>query len=235
MTNPSTPPKEGKSAAPKPSPDRSTASDDSLVDPSGYVAPDQQNMLLPDVDPPGYVAPEQQDMMFLDITSAVLHRETHTIGCGKEYLSPADHFPLSWPAAGVVFGLNQRLMINLPCRRSKQGLGHKMLNVFFLVDTGSPCSYLCKEAMDALIGKDLQYQPSQLHIVLQTEGHLLPMYLSPLITPDGKPGQFHDVNVLGMDFLKVYGLSLLVDTPIGKFMLLKKTLSSMEGDYEEEF
>ena len=235
MTNPSTPPKEGKSAAPKPSPDRSTASDDSLVDPSGYVAPDQQNMLLPDVDPPGYVAPEQQDMMFLDITSAVLHRETHTIGCGKEYLSPADHFPLSWPAAGVVFGLNQRLMINLPCRRSKQGLGHKMLNVFFLVDTGSPCSYLCKEAMDALIGKDLQYQPSQLHIVLQTEGHLLPMYLSPLITPDGKPGQFHDVNVLGMDFLKVYGLSLLMDTPIKKFMLLRKDYSSMEGDYEEEF
>ena len=61
------------------------------------------------------------------------------------------------------------------------------------------------------------------------------MHLSPLITPDGKPGKFHDVNVLGMDFLKVYGLSLIVDTPIEKFMLLKKDISSMEGDYEEEF
>mmetsp|Transcript_51196 Transcript_51196/g.57997 ORF Transcript_51196/g.57997 Transcript_51196/m.57997 type:complete len:218 (+) Transcript_51196:170-823(+) len=217
MTNPSTPPKESESVAPKPSPDRCTAREDLLVD------------------PPGYIAPEQQDMMLLDITSAVLHRETHAIGCGKEYLSPVDHFPLSWPAAGVIFGLNQRLMINLPCRRSKPGRGHKMLNVFFLVDTGSPCSYLCKEAMDALIGKDLQFQPSQLPIVLQTEGHCISMHLSPLITPDGKPGKFHEVNVLGMDFLKVYGLSLIVDTPIAKFMLLKKEYSSMEGDYEEEF
>jgi hypothetical protein len=113
------------------------------------------------------------------------------------------------------------------------------------VNTASPCSYLCKEAMDALLkidnnnnnnNKELDYQPTQLTVVIQTEGIPLQMYLSLLKTPGdgGKPGRFHDVNVLGMDFLETYGLSMVVDTPLYRFKLVKKELTSLLGDYDED-
>lgn len=115
-----------------------TKSDDSLVDPPGYIAP--RNL---------------QDMMFSDITSEILHsnKSSVTSGRGKDFLSQADSIQLPWPAAGVVLSYNKRLMISLPCRRPRSDRGHKVLNVFFLFDTRSPCSYLCQEAMDALIDK----------------------------------------------------------------------------------
>jgi len=73
------------------------------------------------VDPPDYIAPDQQDMMLLDIASKILHRETHLIGRGKKYLSLAEKldesFADAWPTMGVIFGNNSRLMINIPTRR----------------------------------------------------------------------------------------------------------------------
>lgn len=219
MTDPATPPQKGDSKAKSQSPgdrsagsrgDRSAGSDDSLVN------------------PPGYVSPEQQDMMLFDVTSDILHGATLEIGRGKEYLSPADSFPLSWPVTGVIFGHNKRLMINLPCRRAKPDRGHNVLNVFFLVDTGSPVSYLCKEAMDALIGRELDQQLKQLSIVIQTTAKYMEMNLSPMTS------HFQDVNVLGMDFLDKYDLSMVVDMPVSRFKFLQKELASMEGDYDEE-
>lgn len=179
------------------------------------------------VNPPGYVAPDQQDLMLLDITSAVLH-STRWIGHGKQYLSPADSFPLSWPATGLIFGHNKRLMINLPCRRVKSNRGHEALNVFFLVDTGSPYSYLCKEAMDALIGRELDHQLGQLSIVIQTTDKVMQMNLSQTLS------HFQDVNILGMDFLFHYDLSMVVDMPVSRFKLLQKELASLVGDYDED-
>jgi hypothetical protein len=60
------------------------------------------------LDPPGYIAPDQQDMMFTDITSEILHsyESTVLIGRGNTYLSEAKSFPLEWPAIGVVYGYN---------------------------------------------------------------------------------------------------------------------------------
>ena len=125
--------------------DSPTGSNDSLmVDPSGYIASDQQDMMV--MDAPGYIAPDQQDMMFTDITSTVLHSEecTDVIGRGNEYLSEAKSFPLEWPATGVLYGLNRRLMISLPCRLGKRDPNNKVLNIFFVVDTGSPVSLLAE-------------------------------------------------------------------------------------------
>jgi hypothetical protein len=119
-------------------------------------------------------------------------------------------------------------MINLPCRREKSDWGYKVLNVFFLVDTGSPCSYLCKEAMDALIGRELDYQLDELSIVIQTTAaKLMQMNLSPT------PSHFQDVNVIGMDFLDRNDLSM--DMPVSRFKLLqRKERTSMEGDNDDE-
>jgi hypothetical protein len=187
------------------------------------------------VDPPGYIAPDQQDMMLTDITSAMLHSNecSITIGRGKEYLSPADSIQLPWPATGIIFGYNKRLMISLPCRRTRPGRGYGVLNVFFLVDTGSPCSYLSREAMEALINKPDCNLPEQLQVVIQNESFPMHFYMSPLGTQE-HPGKFHDVNVLGMDFLIHNKLSMMVDTPISQFQLLQKDLQSIYANYPDE-
>jgi hypothetical protein len=174
--------------------------------------------------------------MFTDINSRILHSESCsvTIGRGKEYLSHADSIQLSWPAREIFFGYNKRLMISLPCRRARSGRGYKVLNVFFLFDTGSPCSYLCKEAMEALIDKPDANLPEQLVVVVQDES-LQPMtfHMSPLGTTE-HPGKFHHVNVLGMDFLTLLGLSMMVHTPIGQFQLVNMDNQSMFAHYPDE-
>ena len=187
------------------------------------------------LDPPGYIAPDQQDMMLSDITSAILHSNkcTVAIGRGNDYLSEANSFPLEWPATGVVYGYNKRLMISLPCRRVRPDRGYKVLNVFFLVDTGSPCSYLCQEAMTALIGNPGCNVPEQLSVVVQDDSFPLAFHMSPLGTKE-EPGKFHDVNVLGMDFLDKFNLSMTVDTPIQRFRLVKRDRPSMLQDYPDE-
>ncbi|GAX13086.1 hypothetical protein FisN_17Hu013 [Fistulifera solaris] len=185
------------------------------------------------VDPPGYIAPDQQDLMLIDITSTILHSKecTASIGRGNQYLSRAKSFPLEWPATGVVYGYNKRLMISLPCRR--RGPNNKVLNIFFLVDTGSPMSYLCREAMTALIGDPTRNVPAQLFVAVQNESFYMPFFMSPLGTKE-VPGHFRDANVLGMDFLQRAGLCMTVHTPIDLFRLFKSDDRSMFQDYSAE-
>ena len=187
------------------------------------------------VDPPDYIAPDQEDMMLTDITSAILHSNkcTVSIGRGNEYLSEAKSFPLEWPATGVVYGTNKRLMVSLACRRGRPDRGYKALNIFFLVNTGSPCSYLCLEAMTALIGNPTCAVPEQLSVVVQDESFRMPFHMSPVGTKEA-PGKFRDVNVLGMDFLQLAGLCMTVNTPIQHFRLFKSDDRSMYQDYPDE-
>jgi hypothetical protein len=198
--------------------DSPTGSDDSLM-----------------VDPSGYIAPDQQDMMLIDITSTILHSKecAASIGRGNEYLCEAKSFPLEWPATGVVYGYNKRLMFSLPCRRRGPDPNNKVLNIFFLVDTGSPMSYLCLEAMKALIGDPTRSVPAQLFVAVQNESFCMPFYMSPLGTKE-VPGHFHDANVLGMDFLQRAGLCMTVHTPIDLFRLFKSDDRSMLQDYSAE-
>jgi hypothetical protein len=44
-------------------------------------------------------------------------------------------------------------MVNLVCRRQSKTSAIAR-NIIFLIDTGSPVTYLCQEAMESLIGKD---------------------------------------------------------------------------------
>ncbi|KAG7355281.1 hypothetical protein IV203_004637 [Nitzschia inconspicua] len=171
------------------------------------------------IDPPDYIAPELQDMMLTDITSAKLHDQvaTNDIGRGKPYLSPAgDDSKPAWPAYGRIFGINKRLMVNIPCRRAKQG--SQTLNIYFLVDSGSPCSYLCLEAIKAFIDPRLEFNSAS--FVATINGTSMNFNLSPLGTAE-RPGKFHDVNVLGMDFLVHYGLTMIVDAPVARFRLIQ--------------
>ncbi|KAJ3025494.1 UNVERIFIED_CONTAM: hypothetical protein HDU68_007089 [Siphonaria sp. JEL0065] len=141
------------------------------------------------MDPPGYIKPDLQDLLLTDITAKELRVIAETMEV--EYLGPAA-FPGIFPAVGRIKGQNHRLMVSLVCRRqtTKQA---PAVNIIFLIDTGSPVTYLCHEAMEALIGKD-SHLPQALYVEIHNE-KAIEAHLSP------KGSHFADVNVLGMDFL----------------------------------
>ena len=85
-------------------------------------------------DPPGYIEPSSQDMLLTYITAEKLLSVAEVLGVG--YLSPAATFPGSFPVDGEIYRPNNRLMINLVCRRRRKNT--HAINVIFLIDTGSP-------------------------------------------------------------------------------------------------
>lgn len=214
MEHPKTPPQDIKTSSTSP-----TSSEESIVD------------------PPGYIAPDQQDMLLSDITSAVLHSDqmTRVCGRGKSYLSDAMSFPeRPWPATGVFYGLNHRLMINLVCQRASRR-EQPIRNVYFLVDTGSPCSYLCPEAMGTILPEGANI-PEVMNVWVHSKCHGDPfqMHMSPQGTPK-EPGKFKDVNILGMDFLRRF--SMTVDGTLNRFKLLKPEYDKLleDEDFGEDF
>ncbi|KAJ2989791.1 hypothetical protein HDV02_004772, partial [Globomyces sp. JEL0801] len=155
-------------------------------DPSPTTSDSSGHSLM---DPPGYIKPDLQDLLLTDITA----KELRVIAAELEvdYLGPAA-FPGTFPAVGDIRGDNHRLMVPLVCRRRAQKEAPAR-NIIFLLDTGSPSTYLCQEAMEALIGKDSPL-PQTLWVHIHSQEAIL-THLSP------KGSHFADVNVLGMDFL----------------------------------
>lgn len=87
--------------------------------------------------------------------------------------------------------------------------------------------------MTALIGNPTCAVPEQLSVIVQDESFRMPFHMSPLGTKE-VPGKFHDVNVLGMDFLQLAGLCMTVNTPIQLFRLFKSDDRIMYQDYPDE-
>ena len=141
------------------------------------------------MDLPGYIKPDLQDFLLTDITAKGLRVIAETMDV--DYLGPAA-FPGTFPAMGNIWTPNHRLMVPLVCRRQTTK-DVPSVNIIFLIDTGSPVTYLCHEAMEALIGKD-----SPLHETLWVRIHREKPILAHL-SPKGS--HFADVNVLGMDFI----------------------------------
>jgi hypothetical protein len=188
------------------------------------------------VDPRGYIAPDQQDMLFSDITSEILHADKMTRVCGRgnAYLSDAVSFPEKpWPATGIFYGINHRLMINLVCQRAKRR-EHPIRHVFFLVDTGSPYSYLCPEAMGAILPEGSNV-PDVMNVWIHSKDQRpFQMHMSPQGTR-GEPGKFRDVNLLGMDF--ILRLSMTVDGTLNRFKLFQPDDNKLleDEDFNEDF
>ena len=186
-------------------------------------------------DPPGYIAPDQQDLLLTDITTKILRSDDMTLRVGHgiiKYLSHAEAFPGGLTMAQrSLFGINSRLMINFVCQRLSSKAA-PFVNVFFLVDTGSPVSYLCPEAMTALIGRSGTNIPSLMMVRLHgPELGEFEMHLSPQGTAE-EPGRFHDVNVLGMDILKLFSLELF--GPIRKFRMIRKDAETLAKQLDDD-
>jgi hypothetical protein len=159
-------------------------------------------------DPPGYIKPSLQDMLLTDITAEELLIVAERLGV--EYLGPAPTFPVSFPVDGEIYGPNKRLMVNLACRRRRTNTS--AINVIFLINTGSPASYLSAKAMEALIGNTESHLPQQLPVMIHSD-NVITCHLSP------HDKHFANVNVLGMDFLSKNLLSLSMNYEKETFQL----------------
>jgi hypothetical protein len=151
--------------------------------------------------PPEYFAPNLQDLLLTDITSHVLKNEVSK-ELNVSYLHPVDMIPeVGTTVYGSIHGVNHRLLVNLVCRRRRRPgspkAEHSSYNIIFLVDTGSPVTYICAEAMQALIGPTAVTNPppNSLHVALQSGKYITECHLSPT------ESKFADVNVLGMDVM----------------------------------
>jgi hypothetical protein len=159
------------------------------------------------LDCPAYVDPKHQNFLFPDVTEDTL--SSFAFSYDIEHLGPAE-FPGKFPAEGYIHGLYNRLMINLVCRcrnqQSSQGV-----NIVFLINTASPCSYLSKKAMIALTGSS-DSLPRMLDVNIHTSRVSTGFYQCPA------GSGFENVNVLGMDFVSRYFM-LTIDGRSGKFTL----------------
>jgi hypothetical protein len=179
----------------KDSPASSKGSDDSII-----------------MDDPDYIQPSQMDILLSDINSVYLHGDLSDL-LQVEYLSvvsPEDQTALAnqTRVPGKILDRNTRFIINIPCRREsrrndptspRSALPYR--NVFFVVDTGSPHSFLCQEAMEVLLPatNDGNPIPRMIRIELYPGG-IFEFYLSP-------PGSHHsDVNILGGNVLRTTDL-----------------------------
>ena len=141
--------------------------------------------------------PSLQDMLLTDITAEELLKIAERLGV--DYLGPAAEFPGSFPTSGKIHGNNKRLMVSLSCRR--EGKNSKAINIIFLIDTGSPNTFLSDKAMEALVGKPGCNIGTMMGVRIHTK-KVIECHLSP------HDKHFADVNVLGADFLVENGLTL---------------------------
>jgi hypothetical protein len=141
-----------------------------------------------------YIDPQAQDLLLTDIHEGTLRKDV-AYELGVEYLSLATAQP-SFPVRGFMYSDNERLFTNLVVRK-----GDVAINVFFIIDTASPHTYLCTSAMQALGFKD----DVPASTMIQCHGVFVQACLSP------PAGRFSDVNVLGANFMRRARARLVAD------------------------
>ena len=141
----------------------------------------------------GYVKPSMQDLFLLDIQYETLLEIGEIMEI--QYLGENIEIP-SFPVTGLIFMPNGRLMVNLVC-----SLDRPRINIIFMIDTGSPVTYLSQQAIQALVADPLVIIPKSL-IVRIHDGTVMICHVSP------QDKHFADVNVLGMDYLSSSQLSI---------------------------
>lgn len=157
-----------------------------------------------------FLKPWDFDILLHDITERDLYLIADMEGVPYLNVSTST-LPPEFPVEGMVIGVNRRFMVNLLTRmmfRPKKYHANDVerkagfRNVFFIMDTGSPYTFLSKSAMIALVGDN--NVPSMLKVEIHGNQSLI-CYLSP---PDK---HFANVNILGMDFLEMKGAQVVTD------------------------
>jgi hypothetical protein len=158
------------------------------------------------IDTVRFVRPCQYDVLLNDITEDELRLIAQMDGVS--YLGPSNTVP-EFPVEGTIVGGNKRFMVNLLVRRRRAS---EYMNVVFMVDTGSPYTFLSRSAMEAVTGPGADNLPAALRLEIHGNQSMV-CYMSP---PDK---HFADINLLGTDFLELNGAQIHVDWAQRTFLL----------------
>ena len=150
------------------------------------------------IDSVKFLRPDDFDVLLTDIAESDLHLMAQLEGVG--YLNVSNAEP-SFPVEGLIMGAHRRFMVNLLVRR--RAMADSYRNVIFMVDTGSPYTFLSTAAMAAIAGPDKNVL-SMMRLEIHGNQSIV-CYLSP-------PNKhFAEINLLGMDFLEMKRAQLNVD------------------------
>lgn len=134
------------------------------------------------------------DHLLVDIHSKDLHEQI-SIRLKIQYLS--DSSPSEFKEAnGIFFGPYFRIIVSLPVQ-----IKQKRKNVHFIVNTGSPKTYICKEVYESF---GVTISDSTVHSILLNNIFTI-VHLPP------SDSHFTDINVLGTEYLKVAHANLTID------------------------
>ena len=149
------------------------------------------------IDAVKFLRPYDFDVLLNDINENDLHLIAQMDGIS--YLNTSNLTP-EFPVEGMIMGPHNRLMINLLTRKRKTS---EYRNVIYMVDTGSPYTFLSKSAIEIISGST-ENIPAALKIEIQGSQSIVG-YMSP-------PNRhFADINLLGMDFLQMKSAQIVTD------------------------
>lgn len=135
----------------------------------------------------GYV-PRTHELLLMDVKRKHLMEEIST-KLGVSYLSDTDK-PKLEEVYGIVWGVNKRIFVSLAVEIAK-----KKKNVIFLVDTGSPHTYISRDVLVAM-----GYESVSEEVIGNVNGHEHELIISPTIAGKDET-DFRDLNILGGNFL----------------------------------
>ena len=139
------------------------------------------------------------DLMLSDITEEVLTADVASM-LGVTHLMAVSADDVVWPVRALLYGVFSRVMVSLVVSAPRaSGQAARSLNVIFLVDTGSPYTFISQSTYEALGYSDSLPKAAQLRVHGAN------------ITVQPSHSHFKDVNVLGTDFLVRARCSLMLD------------------------
>ena len=146
------------------------------------------------VDAVKFLRPSDFDVLLNDIHESDLYLFAQMDGVS--YLNVSTEAPV-FPVEGMIMGGHRRFMVNLLVRLRR---APEFRNVVFMLDTGSPYTFLSRSAMEALVGPGVNV-PAALKLEIHGAQAMV-AYMSP---PDK---HFADINLLGVDFLEMKGAQI---------------------------
>ena len=134
--------------------------------------------------------PSVSDILLTDLTEKLLYDDIAKL-LGVSYLADTQK-PYAKEVSGIIYGKNERLLISLVVE-----IKNKRKDVIFIVDTGSPFTYISRNVLDSM-----GYEAGGGNVVGKINGEKFILQISPKFTEENKTSNFHELNILGMVFLR---------------------------------